>query len=169
MQTETSESTLSSSAEKADRAEPTPASVLIIDDEPLIQRTITRVLEGEHVFTLRSSAPDALALIRAGQRFDVIVSDIAMPVLSGVELHDALLGFAPDQAGRMIFITGGGFSQSTTDFLETVRERRLWKPFSVLALRERIRSLMEDLGPATKTEKTEGMTEGMTDGTTAAG
>jgi two-component system NtrC family sensor kinase len=130
------------------RTSPAHSSVLIIDDEPLIQRTITRVLEGEHIFTSSSSATDALALIRAGHRFDVIVSDMAMPGLSGVELHDALLAFAPDQARRMLFLTGGGFSQRTLEFLETVPERRVWKPFSVLDLRERIRGMLTALGPA---------------------
>jgi CheY-like chemotaxis protein len=123
------------------------ANVLVIDDEPLIQRTITRVLEGEHLFTSRTSAVAALDLIRSGQRFDVIVSDMAMPELTGVELHNELLTFAPDQARRMIFITGGGFGQATMEFLETVRERRLWKPFSVFELRERIRTLIAALGP----------------------
>jgi CheY-like chemotaxis protein len=123
-------------------------SVLVIDDEPIIQRTIARVLDGEHVFTSRSSATEALALLRAGQRFDVIISDMSMPGLSGIDLHDALLAFAPDQARRILFLTGGGFNQRTMDFLETVPERRLWKPFSVMELRDRIRSLMAELGPA---------------------
>jgi CheY-like chemotaxis protein len=125
------------------------ARVLLIDDEPLIQRTIARVLEGEYQFTRCSSAGEALTLLRGGARFDVIVSDMAMPGLSGIELHEALLTFAPDQARRMLFLTGGGFNQRTMDFLETVPERRLWKPFSVIDLRERLRSFIATVGPVT--------------------
>lgn len=53
------------------------------------------------------SADEALRLIEGGERYDVILCDLMMPVMTGMELHDALSRFAPDQANAMVFMTGG--------------------------------------------------------------
>ena len=55
---------------------------------------------------------DALARITAGERFDVILCDLMMPHMTGMDLHAALAGAVPEQAERMIFMTGGAFTPS---------------------------------------------------------
>jgi two-component system, cell cycle sensor histidine kinase and response regulator CckA len=73
-------------------------SVLVVDDEIAVRRFAARVLqrEGFEVFEASDGA-EALELVKAGQPpIDVIVSDIVMPRLNGVELMQALAAICPD-------------------------------------------------------------------------
>jgi CheY-like chemotaxis protein len=86
-----------------------------------------------------NSGREALDRLRAGERFDVIVCDLMMPEISGVELHGELLRIAPEQTNRMIFLTGGAFSRSSQQFLEGVKNRWFEKPCSLHELRDAVR------------------------------
>jgi CheY-like chemotaxis protein len=85
-------------------------------------------LSPSHDAVAVSSAREAIARIEAGERFDAIVSDLMMPDLTGMELHDRLLVVAPEQAGRMIFMTGGAFTARAREFLQRVSNPRIDKP-----------------------------------------
>jgi CheY-like chemotaxis protein len=109
--------------------------ILVIDDDPLIGKLTRRCLAPQHDVNATTNATDALARISAGERFDVILCDMMMPIMTGAGLHDALLDVAPEQAERMIFLTGGAFTQQTRSFLAELPNRQLAKPFTVEALR----------------------------------
>lgn len=111
------------------------ATVLVIDDDPLVGTAVRRTLKAEHDVTVVSSAGAALARIAAGERFDVLLCDLMMPVLSGMDLHGKLLTVAPDQAGCMIFLTGGAFTPAARAFLDGVENPVLEKPFDLNTLR----------------------------------
>jgi CheY-like chemotaxis protein/anti-sigma regulatory factor (Ser/Thr protein kinase) len=118
-------------------APPLPsARVLVVDDEPLIGRTIGRHLEGLYVVEALTSARSALARVGEGERFDVVLCDLMMPELSGMDLHAEMVRVAPEQADRMVFMTGGAFTRGAETFLSAPGRRRLDKPFSPEALRE---------------------------------
>lgn len=72
-------------------------SVLVVDDESTVRRLVARVLEreGYTVFEADDGA-DALDLIRVKARVDVVVTDIVMPRVNGVELMQALAVSHPD-------------------------------------------------------------------------
>lgn len=109
--------------------------VLVVDDEPGVVRAITRVLrEFDVVATERAEV--ALALIEQGERFDAIVSDVMMPEMTGMDLHAAIARVDREQAHRMIFVTGGGSTTRTRDFVAAMSERVIHKPFGKDALRE---------------------------------
>src|SRR5262249_54710201 len=93
-----------------DGGAPRRAKVLVIDDEPIICFTLERLLSAEHDVIALTRAEDALQRIEAGERFDVILCDLMMPGIDGAELYDKLVREHPDQAERMIFITGGAFT-----------------------------------------------------------
>jgi CheY-like chemotaxis protein len=61
----------------------------------------------------------------------VILSDLMMPEVTGMEIHERLSATTPDQATRMIFITGGAFTERGREFLDRVPNRRFEKPFDV--------------------------------------
>ena len=109
--------------------------VLIVDDEVMIGRAVQRAIAGDHETVYVGGGRDALALIRGGERFDVIVCDVMMPEMTGMELYQELVQIAPEQARAMIFLTGGAFTQSSHEFLDTVENERIEKPFQASYLR----------------------------------
>lgn len=111
------------------------ADILVIDDEDLIGMLLTRALKAHNV-TVMSSAKDAMARIEAGERFDLILCDLMMPVMTGIEFHAALTRRFPEQARALMFLTGGAFSKETAAFLDSVPNRHLEKPFDVGKLRQ---------------------------------
>jgi CheY-like chemotaxis protein len=117
--------------------------ILVVDDEPMVSTALRRVLAEDHDVTELNRAADALARVEVGERFDIILSDLMMPAMTGMDLHDALLKCAPDQASKMIFLTGGAFTAKARAFLDTVRNLRIEKPFDASVLcaivNERIR------------------------------
>ena len=132
-----------SSPQETGRAAPTTPSetthlrgrILLVDDEPFILRIVTLVLGKDHEVVAKESAVEALALITAGARFDLILCDLMMPQMTGEELHAELLRVAPDQAARMIFLTGGAFTPASQKFLADSAIEYIEKPFDSTNLR----------------------------------
>jgi PAS domain S-box-containing protein len=116
--------------------------VLVVDDEPAIGAAIGRVLSSEHDIVTRTRAEDALDAIARGERFDAIVCDLMMPNMTGMDLHASLERIAPDQARRMIVLTGGAFTERAREFLERVALQRCDKPFDPPRLRHIVRGVV---------------------------
>jgi two-component system cell cycle sensor histidine kinase/response regulator CckA len=116
--------------------------ILVIDDEPLLAKMIAATLALEHDVVSETSARAALALLRTGERFDAIVCDLMMPQLSGMDLYDTLLDFAPTQAEVMLFLTGGAFTPRARAFAERLSKVTLEKPVEASILTARVRSLV---------------------------
>jgi CheY-like chemotaxis protein len=109
--------------------------VLIIDDDPIVATTITRVLARDHETVCLTSSKEAARLIATGAQFDVILCDLMMPDLTGMDLYAELGRTAPEQAARMIFLTGGAFTTAAREFLATTSNTHLEKPISPESLR----------------------------------
>jgi signal transduction histidine kinase len=117
--------------------------VLVIDDELIIGRAVTRTLGGDHEVVVVSQAREALAMLSGEERFDVILCDLMMPEMTGMDFHEALSASDPEQAKRIIFLTGGAFTVRARTFLDHAPNLRIEKPFDPPALRalvnERVR------------------------------
>src|SRR4051812_32784645 len=118
---------------------PTRGRVLVIDDEPAIGRVVGRSLSAEHDVTSVTRARDALARIGEGERFDVILCDLMMPELTGMDFFFELERSFPEQARRVIFLTGGAFTTTIADFVDKVANSRIDKPFDPHMLRRIVR------------------------------
>ncbi|MBX3468387.1 MAG: response regulator [Planctomycetes bacterium] len=108
--------------------------ILVVDDEPMVLASFRRILAREHDVTSVGSAEEALRLLDAGASFDVILCDLMMPGTSGMDLYERLRGKAPDQAERMVFMTGGAFTARARSFLDQVKNPWFEKPFDVSKL-----------------------------------
>jgi two-component system cell cycle sensor histidine kinase/response regulator CckA len=108
--------------------------ILVIDDEPMVLKTMERMLSG-HDLVYVDDARKAVALLARGDQFDIIFSDVMMPCMTGIELYEHLLASHPDAALRVVFLTGGAVNARMADFLAVVRNTCLEKPFPVDALR----------------------------------
>jgi len=102
--------------------------VLMVDDEPRILEVMRRMLRGHADLTVAEGGLEALLHVRAGERFDAILCDLLMPEMNGMQLYDALRSEAPELASRMVFITGGAFTEDARAFLDRVPNRVLAKP-----------------------------------------
>lgn len=120
---------------EVDVAPAAPAGrVLVVDDEPLLLEMMRRLLPAYDV-ELFTDARGALARIDAGHRYDVIVSDVVLPGMSGTALLEELRTRYPDLAGRLIFTSGAVQDPALDAALSAFPNRRLGKPFSGAALR----------------------------------
>jgi CheY-like chemotaxis protein len=87
-----------------------------------------------HEVASTSSPGEALERLRSEPLFDVVLCDLMMPGMTGMQLHDELLRVRPEIAERMVFMTGGAFTPEAREFLARVPNRCLEKPFTTVAL-----------------------------------
>jgi len=137
---------------KDDAVEPAPApeavvpgrrgQILVVDDEVVLGKVILRMLSREHDVAFVTSARDAIARVSAGERFDVILCDLMMPDVTGMDLHEALVRLAPEQAEKVVFMTGGAFTSRAREFLDQVDNPRVDKPFDAASLKAIVRGLL---------------------------
>jgi signal transduction histidine kinase len=109
--------------------------VLVVDDEASIGKAVARVLANEHTVVALQSADQALQRMAAGERFDVILCDLLMPQMTGMDFHDALKNVDADQVNKIIFLTGGAFTPRARTFLAEIPNQRIEKPFDPIHLR----------------------------------
>jgi PAS domain S-box-containing protein len=109
--------------------------VLIVDDEATVANALRRALAREHDVTTVYSGEEALALAVQKFEFDVILCDLMMPGLSGVDLHEVLEARSPALAARMVFMTGGAYTRAARTFVEQPGRILLDKPFDLAAVR----------------------------------
>ena len=112
------------------------ARVLVVDDDPMVARSIARALRpANEVVAVRSGA-DALARLERDGRFDVLLCDLMMPQMTGMELHERVAGVDPPLATRFVFMTGGAFTDRARDFLARTPNPCVEKPFDPGQLRD---------------------------------
>jgi signal transduction histidine kinase len=120
-----------------------PGRILAIDDEGMLLRAIQRVLKDEdHDVVCTESAREAVSMIESGERFDIILCDLMMPTMTGIEFYETLLAQNPDLARRVVFMSGGAVTAKVDAFLVSVPNRRLEKPFKIAVLRDTIQQLL---------------------------
>ena len=124
--------------ETAQSATPAPqrsrARVLIVDDEPMLLRSLEETVRGEADVVTVLGGESALELLARDRAFDLVLCDLQMPRLDAVAFHARLTELAPELLGRFVVMTGGAVTARATRFMETVRPRVLSKPIDVDAL-----------------------------------
>jgi signal transduction histidine kinase len=116
--------------------------ILLVDDEVALCRAVQRALSRHHDVTVSNSGREAISRVVSGERYDVIVSDLMMPEVTGMQIHDELSRSVPDQANRMVFLTGGAFTSGAREFLDTISNPRIDKPFEMTNLLAIVAGLM---------------------------
>ncbi|HEX7624970.1 MAG TPA: response regulator [Anaeromyxobacteraceae bacterium] len=115
--------------------------VLIIDDEELLMRSFARILARDHDVTALCSAAEALRRIAEGESWDVILCDLHMPVVDGVEFFERLHRTRPELVKRLAFVTGGAFTPRAQSFLERNTRPMAQKPVEPEGLRALVRQI----------------------------
>jgi len=109
--------------------------ILVVDDELGIRLAIARMLSNHEVVEA-SSGEDALALLETDRAFDLILCDLMMPCMSGMDLHKWLSNRDPLLSDRMVVVTGGVFTPKAREYLSTVALQTIEKPFDVAKVRK---------------------------------
>ena len=113
----------------------TRGRVLVVDDEEHIRAVLRRTLRRAHDVVAVASGREAKALLEQDAAFDVVLCDLMMPDISGLALHAWLAARNPALAKRVVFISGGGFTPETSDYVARLDNRQLGKPFDLRELR----------------------------------
>jgi signal transduction histidine kinase/DNA-binding NarL/FixJ family response regulator len=114
----------------AERPNGPPPRVLVVDDEPLVAKAACRALRSDHHVQWVKSARAALELIDNGAKFDVLLCDVMMPEMTGIDLFLELRRRGDALADRLIFVTGGAFTPNAQKSLEATGVVTLEKPCS---------------------------------------
>jgi CheY-like chemotaxis protein len=120
-------------------SEPRPPRLFVIDDEPSIRTAISRFLTRRGWIVEEAEDGRAaldILLHSASNHYDVVLCDLRMPHLSGVELHRELREKRPDLVERLIFSTGDVVSADAADFLASSERPVIEKPFELARLEE---------------------------------
>jgi signal transduction histidine kinase len=118
--------------------------VLVVDDEPVLAAALGRSLEPEFEVEVLGNGREALERLRRDPPFDAVLCDLIMPEMTGMDVHEALRETDPDLAERIIFMTGGTFTRRARDFLASVPNPALDKPFELSLLEALLRVRTED-------------------------
>ena len=116
-----------------------PATILLIDDDAPVARSIARLLQ-RHQVTVVTSGRSALDLLKVSSEFDLVLCDLMMPDVNGVEIFERVRDTHPRAADRFVFMTGGVFSDATREFVLKTRHPIVQKPFDVRRIEGLLRS-----------------------------
>jgi CheY-like chemotaxis protein len=133
-------------AEQPERKSPEPVlkqRVLVLDDEAVVGRALQRLLQAQCEVLALVQGPEALARMASGERFDAILCDLMMPEMSGARFYEELSKLVPEQAQRVIFMTGGAFTEQSRAFLASTGLPCLEKPLEP----HRLRALLATMPP----------------------
>lgn len=104
-----------------------PLRVLLVDDHLLVLRATCNMLRELDVVAAHSAA-DALTQLAAGAQFDVIVSDVSMPQMNGLELYVRVRERHPHLAERFLLLSGDSYGASLLSAAVARRENLATMP-----------------------------------------
>ncbi len=116
--------------------------ILVIDDEPLIGSLIARLLGARFDVVSVTRGQVGLDLLLAQDDFDLLLCDLMMPELTGMDVHAALEARQSPHAATMVFLTGGAFVGKAGEFLARVPNPCVEKPFLAEELRSAVHGAM---------------------------
>jgi PAS domain S-box-containing protein len=102
--------------------------IMVVDDEGAVRGALKRIL-CRHEVVEADSGEQARDLLAEDQRFDLILCDMMMPRVSGIDLHKWLLEHYPALSRKIVFVTGGAFTPNARAYLEQVDNISIEKPF----------------------------------------
>src|SRR5919107_454921 len=122
------------------------ARILLVDDEETVRGFLKRGLELDgHAITTAIDGADALdRLIEVQGGFDLLLTDIRMPIMDGIALALAAKRDYPDLA--ILLMTGFADQRERASGLEIIVEDVLTKPFSLAEMRTAVRGVLQRRG-----------------------
>jgi DNA-binding response OmpR family regulator len=115
--------------------------ILIVDDEPVLRSLLSDNLTNEgFLVETAECAKTALDRIR-NNNYHLVILDLALPDMNGILLCQKIQQNHPELRGKIIFITGIGLDDNTSDHLKALAGAYLAKPFELNSLNQTVRRL----------------------------
>jgi len=130
-------------AKNKDDNAPTP---LFVDDDARLLRSYRRIFGNDLVAEYVDSPETALQKMLSSEPPDIVVTDVDMPGMSGVDLYNKAVSLDESWRGRVIFITGAGYNEDLQYVLAKDGATLLHKPVD----RKRLTELIIETGARTK-------------------
>jgi PAS domain S-box-containing protein len=122
-------------------------SVLVVDDETALRDALIRFLD-RHGIRAEGVSDGAEALrVLSQRRFDVIISDVRMPGMSGREFLERLRREQPHLVSRLVFSTGDTYAADTAALLKDSAVPTVTKPYDLAALERVVREVASRAAP----------------------
>ena len=113
--------------------------VLLIDDEPHLGITLATGLRDHADLVSVRSGEEAIQALLADDGFDLILCDLMMPGVTGMDVFEQMVRQRPALRGRFVFTTGGAVTERARAFIEQMPDQRLDKPFRL----EQVEALLQ--------------------------
>ena len=144
-------------SETVEVVEPTPsqltpvaprrARILVVDDEPVVARAMRRMLP-DHDVSIVLDARHALSNFEQSELYDVVLCDLMMPDISGVDLYVQACDRWPDLRNRFLFMTGGAVTPKAQELLQRSDTRCLHKPVQSEELQAMVEAIVASVDRA---------------------
>ena len=120
------------------------AKILVVDDEPAVLKLLSQLLadEGHHVETV-DNADNAVEMVNR-RSYSLILLDIKMPGMSGIELYKHFQKEDKSLARRIVFITGDVMGAGTQAFISRTKAPYITKPFDADQLKKEINRILRE-------------------------
>lgn len=120
---------------------PPPASVLVVDDEPIIRTNLAEFLHQEG-FAVQTASTGELALeMAARHKFDVVLCDVNLPGLDGIEVLERVAQLSPE--AFVLLITAYATVESAVDAFHKGAHDYLMKPIILQEVERKIQRLLQ--------------------------
>lgn len=110
------------------------ARLLLIDDEPMLLRSLSQALADDHETVSAQGGEEGLAVLARDRDFDLVLCDLQMPTIDGVAVYDAITKTAPELLERFAFMSGGVVTARARQFVDRVHPFVMEKPIKIDAL-----------------------------------
>lgn len=114
------------------------ARILIVDDEPFVRNALSRALKGYDLITA-ANGEEALVHLAKSEPFDLILCDLMMPGVSGMDIYQHLRERQPGREQQLVFLTGGVFTDEAQEFITGIPNPVVQKPFNFQQLRRMVK------------------------------
>jgi len=122
--------------------------LLLVDDERNVRNVLQALLKGRYDVTAVASVAEARERITESGDWQLILCDLMMPEVTGMDLYDWVEQEHPALAPRMVFMTGGAFTARARELLDRLPDRWIEKPFDFEQLVALLDGLCEAQGVA---------------------
>jgi PAS domain S-box-containing protein len=128
-----------------------PARILVVDDEEGVRAALSRLLRA-HEVVCAADGREGQSILQHDRAFDLVLCDMMMPGLSGMDLHGWLTTHDDELAGRFAFVSGGAFQAKARNYLAQVDLPLLEKNLEPRQLRQAIEQLLAEKRRPSATE-----------------